>query len=178
MDPRKLTKKFNKHVQEVCSKYGITSLQYYHRMSPEFDVNQIDNHETELVVINGKDVPIDVKIVPLIARLNIIVDGLTTLSCQHDLWGWVSISFDAVKYKTFCDKVLEKAKQKYLDNYKVKLDPLVRRLCFNTMWGKNPGFSTDIDIYNGDFHYTFSVNLLFAQSQIKVFENELDNLFA
>jgi hypothetical protein len=173
----KMSNLFKKHVEYVCSLYNITEAIYYSRLSPEFDIKQTGEHSTELVLIEGKEIPIDTLLVPLVARLNILVDGLTNFSCQHDLWGWASISFDAVKYKTFCDKVLEKVKQKYLDISIVKNHSLVRRLSFNTLWQKNPGFSVDNDIYANTVHFKFSVNLLFPQSQIKVFESELDELF-
>lgn len=163
-------------IQRLSKMYDMTNTEVIKELSPEFDINQNCNHKQVIIKILDNEIEIDEKIADLIKIIN-NDDFYTIQSCQHDRFGWCSIQFHIDGFIKFTNKLLKQAKIKYNNDMdKIYSLDIIQRFVFNTTNNKN-NISCSNYIYDNLENFSFTVSIRFKQSEIKVLENEILNLF-
>jgi hypothetical protein len=71
-------------------------------LSPGFQLAQVKNHVQILTKLGSEMIQVDEKLSPLLERINRFKSTpITTMSCQHDWFGWASIDFGYQDFEWF-----------------------------------------------------------------------------
>lgn len=145
-------------------------------LSPEFDIAQWKEHPHIDVSLHGEVFEIDEKLVNLFKLIN-KYEINTVQSCQHNMLGWASLSFENDGYLRFVNKILEKAREKYKDDWKQIYDlDILGRFEFDSQ-NNNKRIYSKCLLFDGREIFTSIVTVEFLQSEIPKLESELSELF-
>lgn len=163
-------------IKDLTTRYRTTESEIRKELSPEFDITQWKIHPHLGVSIHGEVFQIDEKIVNLFKLIN-KYEMNTMCSCQHNMFGWVSISFPMDGYLRFVNKILEKVREKYKDEWeKIYELNVLNRFQFDTKYGKKRIY-TDCLFFDGRENIECTITVELLQSEISQLETELSEIF-
>ena len=163
-------------IADLKKRYRMTEDEIRKTLSPEFDIAQWKSHPHIDVELHGEIFEIDEKIVNLFKLVN-KYEINTTQSCQHNMFGWANLIFTCDGYMRFVNKILEKAREKYKDNWEKIYDlDIISRFEFNTRDNNKQIYSQCL-LFDGEEQYTFQISVDFVQSEIPKLEADLLDLF-
>ncbi len=171
-------------IKDLGRRFSLTVDEVKQELSPEYDIIQRCNHTTVEVLLHGETYNIDEKLVNLFKLIN-KYDMNTTMSCQHNWFGWANISFSSESYLRFVNKIVEKALEKYHDDRdKIYELNIIRRFQYSSMYqlkSNTQRICTSSYIYEnedeGIFQFIDNININLIQSEIPKLESELSELF-
>ena len=79
----------------------------------DFDKELTGNHQQVLAKLGDRDVEVDVKLKELLERINKPLGLITKMSCQYNLSGYATISFDYLSFY----RLLELMRTKHFEKY-------------------------------------------------------------
>ena len=167
--------KMERVITKLKSHFNLTDEEVKERLCAEFDLDQwIGEHHTITVIIHGYEFEIDEKLAKLFKLMN-KYDLVTSQSCQHNWFGWASISFSSEGYLKFLNKILEKIGSD-VDRDKVYEMDIIKRYEVDTR-EKNKRMFCLYALYEGRDQFVSNVVIEFLQSEIPKMEKELEELF-
>lgn len=163
-------------IADLKKRYRMTEDDVRKALSPEFDITQWKEHPHVDVSLHGEVFVIDEKLVNLFKLIN-KYEINTTNTCQHNMFGWVSITFDGEGYMRFINKILEKAREKYKDDWKQIYDlDIIGRFEFDSR-NNDKRISTQCLLFDGEEKYRMEITVELLQSEIPKLEANLLDLF-
>lgn len=109
-----MSRTFEQHVDKVQQLYQIPKDKVLNRLWPGFDIEQQGNHEQVSANLAGYQIKVDVKLAPLLERINSgFKFPITAMSCQHGWFGNAGVTFTYEGFYQFYHKV----RNQYLRRY-------------------------------------------------------------
>ena len=94
------------HVEKIMKLYNLTKDKALSKLWPDFDINEAKNHEQVQTNLANYQIDIDIKLSPLLERINSGFDyPITDMSCQHGWFGQAGINFTYPGFFRFYHKV-------------------------------------------------------------------------
>ncbi len=144
--------------------------------APSFDETMCKKHDgTMMFFEDGNQFLVDNGIYKIMELIHAHFSGpITSMSCEHDFFGWAGITFDIADFNQFIDTIYERAMIKYgsditkmfedKDNVFDKADEIFKRVKFNFY------------ISNGDYTLHKCVNWEFDRADIPEIERILSGI--
>ncbi len=161
-------------VRDLGRRFRMTREDVEKEICPEYDLMQRCNHSEIDFTIRDYEFSIDEKLVDLIKLMNHF-EFTTQSSCQHDWFGWTSITFDSETYNCFVKNVIDMTIRKYGEK-SIESRETIYRFMFDTS-EKQSRVTCRCFVPCGETEARVSISIRFLQCEIGKLVDELTDIF-